>query len=157
MSNLRQLAAAIQRTLAVNVNDAAALEAVKDSWLLGLDCVDKAFENPQHARKLGSKIKAYTANTKKRAFAAIRFSEALNGHVLSVTDYPVCDGDVYRENNARTDTNDNPVMTHKKPIAQEHVPTSGIVKIIPCPPVKLSEVQHPDNLANFCKPTEIRK
>jgi len=165
-ANLKQFAAGVQQTLDVDVNDAYAVELVKKRWILGLECVSKAVGDTRKSRRHTTKLKAYIANTKERAFAAIRFSAALDGHVLSLINNPACDGDFYRpepdQSNKKAIKRKPITSVPARPIAPE-LP-GKIQKLQSCPPIKLSDVIAAGNcpgpkcdLSKFCKPVATGK
>lgn len=155
-TNLRQFAKSTQLTLVVDVNDPVALESASSSLTIAAQCVAKAVgDDFQAALKHTQKIHAYTANTRERAFASMRFSEALDGHVLELLHDPVCNGDdsvemrrILKKNTERT--------TKKNNAPTKTFPTTRF-ELTPCPPMKLSEVKDPSQMAKHCKPTIIRK
>lgn len=90
---LLQLAAALQKTLFVDVDDEPALREVAAELTAAVSCAVDRKANRLNGQSLVAEVRNRTANTEIRARAYIRYTQALDGFVFKSPDGSGCHDD----------------------------------------------------------------
>jgi len=91
---VEQLARASQAKLLVDLNDNAAIDAVRKKSTYAINCLGDRFiinSDPEEFDKVSKKIVAMTNNTKQRVEAYFKFDEALSGSTWGLSKGNPCD------------------------------------------------------------------
>lgn len=91
--SLHQVAAALQKTLLVDVNDEPALREVAAELTAAVSCAVDRKANRLNGQSLVAEVRNRTANTEMRARAYIRYTQALDGFVFKSPDGSGCGDD----------------------------------------------------------------